>query len=278
MQFIISLAFWIAVATASLFMVTPLSKPVWLLVTPFQGIHFPWRFSTVLTLATATLVAYGLACLRNTWRPGIAASVTVMALLAVATLGFTAYMALTVTTSERVEQELVVARGITEKTYWPRWTFSRRPELRRRLLRDHEGLPYGFELPYLEKFGERAPRALTTGTAKVEVRVWRPRDIVVRVDAPAGASVVIGQFFYPGWTARIVGAPCCLPLGPSDPDGLISIEVPPGEHVVGLRLRPGPEERLGMAISAAAALVTLALALWLRFGGRGSAARQAGAA
>ncbi len=271
--------FWAAVAVTAVFMMTPLSKPVWLLIPALQRLHFPWRVSTLLTLATALLVAYAVAAVRRPLSAGAKVAAALGLVLMAASLAMTAYLALVMTEADRSEQSRIIASGVAHKVFWPKSAFIGQPDLKEKLLADHWGLPFGFELPFLEKFGNQPPRAVVVGGEGAwEIRRWSPRDIAAQVSTSEGVTLMIGQFFYPGWTAQIVGSPCCLPLGPSDPDGLISVKVPPGGHLIQLRLRPGPEERAGSAISAASALITLALALWLGFGGRRSAARQAGAA
>lgn len=49
--------FWSAAGVLAIFMTLPLSRPIWEVLLPLQKIQFPWRFSTVLTLATTALLA-----------------------------------------------------------------------------------------------------------------------------------------------------------------------------------------------------------------------------
>ena len=57
--------YWIAIAMISVFMMLPLSQPIWYLVPVIQRLQFPWRFNTVLTIAIATLIALGLSSFRQ---------------------------------------------------------------------------------------------------------------------------------------------------------------------------------------------------------------------
>lgn len=267
--------FWAAVAVTAVFMMTSLSKPVWVLIPVLQRLHFPWRLSTLLTLATALLVAYAAASVRRPLSAGVKVAAALGLVLMAASLAMTAYLALVMTEADKSAQSRFVATGTAHKVFWPKSAFIHRPDLKEKLLADHWGLPFGFELPFLEKFGNHAPRAVVLGGEGTwEISRWSPRDIAAQVSTSEGVTLMIGQFFYPGWRAGIVGRPCCLPLGPSPPDGLIKIEVPPGDHLIQLRLRPGPEERVGSAISAASALVTLILALWIWLGRRPSSERR----
>ena len=49
--------FWSAAAVLAIFMTLPLSRPIWEVLLPLQKIQFPWRFSTILTVATTALLA-----------------------------------------------------------------------------------------------------------------------------------------------------------------------------------------------------------------------------
>ncbi len=257
--------FWAAVAAASLVMTTPLSKPLWLLLPALRRLNFPWRFATVLTVATAALAAYALASLSRPLTGRLRAALGVAAALVAAGLVLTAALAFTTTKADHAEPDLV-ALGIGPKVFWPRVAFAQRPEVRERLLAESWGLPFGFEPPYLARFGAAAPRAeVVRGEARLEVRRWAPRDIALTLDAATPVAVVVGQFLYPGWRARIVGEACCLPLRPSHPDGLIELRLAPGDHQVELRLGRQRGERLGALVSALSLLVTAALAalaLW----------------
>ena len=79
---------------------------------------------------------------------------------------------------------------------------------------------------------------------------WR-----VRVEAAAPATLVVANATFPGWRARIDGAPARI----VSPEGRpFAIPVPAGEHDVVLEYAP-LSFRLGLACAAAAALLAAAL-------------------
>ncbi|MEQ9356599.1 hypothetical protein [Coleofasciculus chthonoplastes] len=79
----------------------------------------------------------------------------------------------------------------------------------------------------------------------------------------------LSQFYYPGWIARFKGESNKLPVKPSQPEGLLSLRIPQGQHQIAVTLKAGMEERLGQIISAVCALSLVLLALGFhRFGGR----------
>ncbi|MBL8156254.1 MAG: hypothetical protein JNM70_18890 [Anaerolineae bacterium] len=50
------------------------------------------------------------------------------------------------------------------------------------------------------------------------------------IEAEAGFTFVLRQFYFPGWAATVDGRPAAL--GIQEPNGLLSLEVPAGQHVV----------------------------------------------
>jgi hypothetical protein len=93
------------------------------------------------------------------------------------------------------------------------------------------------------------------GDASAEIT---PNLIRVRADVAKKDVLVVNQAYFPGWRAEgsVSGE-----LVPSSA-GLLSIEVPPGRHVVTLRYRPR-SFLLGAGLSAATAAIAL-LFLWIR--------------
>jgi hypothetical protein len=98
-----------------------------------------------------------------------------------------------------------------------------------------------------------------SGNARIELKRWEPRHIEVSVSATDASVIEAGQFFYPNWSARIVGGAGLLPVIPSEPAGLITVSVPPGEYVVNIVLERDWAELLGLFLSASAAAVVMLL-------------------
>lgn len=105
---------------------------------------------------------------------------------------------------------------------------------------------------------------IAEGAGTVIIKRWQPREIILEVDAPDGATLNASQFYYPGWTARLMDdASAPLAVKPSVPGGLLTFSVPGGRHQVLLRLEPRWPERAGQIMSAISAIVTLLLIVWL---------------
>ena len=62
-----------------------------------------------------------------------------------------------------------------------------------------------------------------------------------RVTLPQAATVRLRRFFFPGWQGWLDGQP--VPLGASDPFGLIEVALPAGEHELRVRYGMTPARR-----------------------------------
>jgi uncharacterized membrane protein YfhO len=78
------------------------------------------------------------------------------------------------------------------------------------------------------------------------------------VSAKSASTIEMNTAWFPGWEARVDGQR--VPAGPGTPGGLITFQVPPGDHLVEVSYgRTGPE-KIAAGISIIALVV--ALALW----------------
>jgi hypothetical protein len=95
------------------------------------------------------------------------------------------------------------------------------------------------------------------GVAVVEYAPSRRR---IRVAAQTPVHLAVRTYFFPGWTAALVGEASAqpLPIGAEPGTGRIVIELPPGEHVVELRFGSTPSRRIGGAVSVLALLAWVA--------------------
>jgi hypothetical protein len=97
-----------------------------------------------------------------------------------------------------------------------------------------------------------------------------PLDAAYTIRANRPLTVTYGQFYFPGWRATLNGAE--TDIVPSDPQGLITLAVPAGEHELRLTLGRTLAQTTGEIISAAALVVVVALAIF----GKRSVRRRAG--
>jgi hypothetical protein len=84
----------------------------------------------------------------------------------------------------------------------------------------------------------------------------------VLVDADGTVTVQFYTYDYPGWRVTIDGSP--VPHRPEPPYGLVTVDVPDGEHHVTLRMGSTPPRTVGGLISLAAAVVIVVGLFWRR--------------
>lgn len=73
--------------------------------------------------------------------------------------------------------------------------------------------------------------------------------------AGATSTLVLHQFYFPGWQAEADGVP--LAVGPAGPLGLVAVTVPPGDHTVRVWFGETPLRLAAIAVSAVALAVLL---------------------
>jgi hypothetical protein len=79
-----------------------------------------------------------------------------------------------------------------------------------------------------------------------------------RTEAETPSTLIVHQFYFPGWQATADGAP--LTVGPSGPLGLVTVTIPPGSHMIQVWFGETPVRLVGLGVSGLA-LVVLLLAL-----------------
>ncbi|HEX4771445.1 MAG TPA: 6-pyruvoyl-tetrahydropterin synthase-related protein [Bryobacteraceae bacterium] len=253
--------FFITLSVYGLYFMTRFSAPIWRIIPMFSQILFPWRFSTLLVLAAAALSALGFSKLRyggNRWLK-FCLILPVVCWLAVEGLairrGYSAFRG----SHDSTNRELVKSRVDTCE-YWPAAA-----------LRDQqcvEIVPVRLRLlTALQK--QRPAKSLTLNSTvsgrshgSAAVLDWRPRRVEMRIDVPEPTRLTVAHFFYPDWRAHIDGHSDRILVVPSNPQGLMQLQLPSGRYELILELIRGRAERLGMLISVCAVVLWLAV-FWL---------------
>jgi hypothetical protein len=261
--------FWLVVAVASVLMMTDFSRPIWLIFPVLQKIQFPWRFNALLSLATTALLASSIYSFRKRGS-GSMRVIWITVILLIATwlpaTGWAIWRAYPFHNSSQEEidynnREIEQEREVPE--YYPRWnkamaemdweTSIYEKDWDESMARKFESLlqRVGQSEGSLSKFN------IVEGTGQVRIDSWRPGQIDLRVETPAGMKINVSHFYYPNWKAHLLGEASTLSVQPSQPDGLISLLIPPGSHEVLLELKRGNAETTGGIISLISLVITL---------------------
>ena len=198
-------------ALFSLFMATPLSRPIWTLLAPLQQVQFPWRWLTITSMAAsvalATVIPPWLSMLRDRRRPLLLFALGTI-IISVAFSGFHTVREAKFLDSAQFETKLHELPGSTSVSqWWPAWVKE----------------------PWKEM---NSP--IDAGSRNVSVKSWEPEKRSFQVAAGEANEVRVRTFFYPHWSATAGNR--TLNVRP-DYDGAILIAVPDTETVVNLEFR-----------------------------------------
>jgi hypothetical protein len=251
--------FWLAVAGASVFMMTELSKPLWWIFSPLQKLQFPWRFNVILCISLAALVALAISSLRGSLL-AFPKRLQMIALALIAiwfpAIAFEAWKMFPQTNSDPIttaskKKQIEESRDAPE--YRPRWNQSI-GQLDWDASLDIDNwdklLEHEFDSVLQRVNSSDGPPEvrIIQGSGLVTVTARKPREINLQVETPTGALLEAPQFYYPYWIADALGK-ASIPISPSTPDGLINLRVPAGSHDVRLRLARGSAEVAGRIVS-----------------------------
>jgi hypothetical protein len=98
-----------------------------------------------------------------------------------------------------------------------------------------------------------------SGQGSARVLRWAPRDIEVQTDCAACGPLVVKQFYYPEWKARLAPSGQVLPICAELPQGLLQVQVPPGSNRIQLEIPDGLAERMGNWVSVLGAMLCAGL-------------------
>ncbi|MBI2940289.1 MAG: hypothetical protein HYY04_07585 [Chloroflexi bacterium] len=253
------LAFGWTLLALAVFLMLPLSTPVWEHVPLLAFTEYPWRFRNLAGLALALLIGLGahwtLQVVANRWRTPWSQTVST-ALPALVALGivvpnivhlyphepFLAYDIRTTDDVARFERETGAVGTTSAGEYYPIWV-EQRPGPS-------------------STAGQLDPASLPAGATSlfVERRPLRQR---YRLDLPVAGRLTFQVLAFPGWRARVDGQEVGIAI--VAPHGLIGVEVPAGPHDLELAFEGTPLRTAAEVISVASLLLgAVGTLLWWR--------------
>jgi hypothetical protein len=235
--------FWFTVCVLPVFLMSSVSLPIWRLFPwLFQAVQYPWRFNIVLCLAGVSTGALFLSEVRRSSGLGRVVALGLVCLIVLAWL---------VSYGEiwsRYKSDVAIPRASS-------------PRL---LVNEDDGWFESWTVPEMNQASalsaSAGPRVKFLQAGGIsDVQVWRPRHIEFQTDSQRGGWVMINQFYYPAWTASLVGGGPPLEIKAAMPEGLLEVNVPPGHKQVRIEIPIGPAERIGDWISVTCALLSALL-------------------
>jgi hypothetical protein len=247
---------------ASIFLTTGASLWIWENVPLVRLILFPERLLYAASLFLALLAGLGVAFLTRAIRP-----VAGQTLWLVICLGGTILFTLPSQHVGYLEEEprtwkIVHLHRFERETGWlaatsagefvPRWV---------------EKMPDAWTLTDRFRESEIIPRLQSNPAVNVQNATWGLKRAELTFSAETATTLVFEWFYFPGWTARLDGEP--VAVGPTSPNGLLSLDVPAGEHHLLVRFGPTPVRRGATLASLATLLVFAAFIVLARRPWRG---------
>lgn len=254
------LSFGLALTIASAFMITGFSLPIWTLLEAVLGhLQYPWRF-LILTSLGVLLLAGSLSMLmpargRYAILAAVAALLMIVPLtnLQVEPLMMPAAEAWTPDRMWREDQEAGQVGATWTAEFLPltvqeqRWALGRAP-----------AQPVEQAL--------NAEPASSPPNVRMEGLGYDWYELSTRSET--GQQLRLHQFHLPAWKARIDGQQ--VPTYPSGDLGLVTLDLPAGQHLVQLAFGPTRAWDIGGGLSVLSAVLWAALALWVWRQGHGN--------
>ena len=211
------------VALFSLFMATPLSRPIWTVLTPLQQVQFPWRWliitSIAASVALASVIPVWLSMLHDKRRPLLLFALGTI-IISIAFSGSHTVREAKFLGSAQFETKLHELPGSTSVSqWWPVW---------------------------VKEPWEEMNSLVDARSRNVSVKSWTPEKRSFQVGAGEANEVRVRTFFYPHWIATADNK--TLKVRP-DYDGAILIAVPKTETLVNLEFREPPRTYWAAAIT-----------------------------
>ena len=246
--------FFFVMTCLLVFLMLPLSSPLWQALPIVNLVQFPWRL-LILTALTLSVTAGGLIAglprdpisgRSHTLDPAVVVVclLTVLASQHYAVPQFTAHDPRSETEKAIIDFETFHPPDRVGMTAWVR----EQPQ----------------DSPLVEEYLNDRPltRAqVIGGTGRADTLRSGGASIEAEVEAESGAAVQFYVYYFPGWEARVDGEK--VPTRPESPHALLTIDVPPGRHRVELRYTDTAMGKAGKLVSALALLAAVG-ALCLR--------------
>ncbi len=224
----------------TLFMLLEISLPVWLTIPYFKQLRFPERFLRVGVIFLSLAGGASILLLPRRWQTagllGVMALVLVTALpMTYPSQDFVYWDDLSAVDEIDMELTYYVWGTTSYNEFNPRWGETIK----------HDGPP--------------EPEEYTTNPLRLTVyrldmiRQWPDLEVdeisddTIRVTVTDARPVRFRQYYFPGWAATLDGEP--VEIYPEDEVGMITLDVPAGEHTIHLYYDGTPVQKIATLIS-----------------------------
>jgi len=240
----------------TLFMLLEVSLPVWLGIPFFRQLRFPERFLRVGSVMIALAGGASILLLPRRWRTAALALGMVAVLVAALPLVYPNQRFLVwddLTAEDEIEFELTnYTWGTTSyDEFDPIWG---------------ERIPLPLSAPEQKEYATNPLRVVVYRVDMARygeiMQVEQVDTAAVRVRLAQPHSVRFHQYYFPGWTATLNGEP--VEIYADDEFGLITVDLPEGEHIVELAYTGTPAQTAGSVITLASLCIVAGVLAFAR--------------
>ncbi|HDQ74068.1 MAG TPA: hypothetical protein ENN19_18535 [Chloroflexi bacterium] len=229
-------------------LILPLSRPLWDHLSLLQLSLYPWRFLGLTSLAGALVLA-GISS-----GPKRLPTLPLLLIIAALLIGAIPWLyppreavpeSPTLAHVTAFEQPPLFIGTTTLGEFLPIWVeqLPDTTELRQQLISDPS-----------------TDRLIAAEGVIVQQSTGSPLDAAYVLHAERPATLTYRQFYFPGWRVELDGE--AIPIRPSQPEGLLSIDVPAGEHHLHIRFGLTPPRLLGWALTGLGLLGLISLLIF----------------
>jgi hypothetical protein len=242
--------FFFAATLGAVLLMSPLAAGVWQILPIASLVQFPWRLLAVTAFTMSVVSGALVAGLMAQPAPNPASPAALNLLALVVVLGSMGYTLPQYTTiPDWAETPLAVIN-------WDRASIVDRVGMV--AVTDEQPQTSPMEPQYLA--GEPLTTAgIIAGQGRLEMLHHGGASDSVRVQAESPVALQFYTYDYPGWQVSLNGEPLAYRAEP--PYGLITVDVPPGEHTVSLQMGSTPSRTIGAILSGLALLTIVVLLL-----------------
>jgi hypothetical protein len=220
---------WLSVCIIPIFLMSRFSIRLWEKL-PFllHAVQYPWRLNIVLCVAALPIVAVFLS--QISWPPSFPRALSLALMLLLVVTWLISYDV--VLKDYSLSRNPVLLDPVSESDGW----FS-----------SWSAVGMDSTAAFQASLGPKVRFVSGDGTANV--LVWKPRHLEFETYAGNGGSVMINQFYYPEWRAKLAGEDRLIEIKTAMPQGLLEVQVPPGSHKIRMEIPVSSAERLGSWLS-----------------------------
>ncbi len=228
---------WLSILGVCTMLITPLSRPFWDAIPLLKLTQFPWRLLGPASLASACLVAASFADL-STHPRWLTLAFFVTATILMGSIPWLYPPREPVPESPTLahmasfEQPPLFIGTTTLGEFLPIWVeqLPDTTELRQQLISDPS-----------------TDRLIAAEGVAIQQSTGSPLDAAYVLQAEHPATLTYRQFYFPGWQAELNGQR--ISIQPSQPEGLLLIDIPAGDHHLRIRFGLTPPRLLGWTLT-----------------------------